>query len=78
ETAPDGIIATLSEHESIGGRFEVDGSFRGTHWTSMLETSPDEDEGVTRSAERRPPSNEEIAALRRLIDDVLGRLGASE
>src|SRR5262245_23999002 len=31
ETSADGE-ATLTEHESIGGRFEKDGSFRGTHW----------------------------------------------
>ena len=75
ETTPDGSEATLTEHQSVGGRFEVDGSFRGTYWKSTSETPPGEDEGVPRSAEHRPPSEEEIAALRRIIDDVLGRLG---
>lgn len=73
ETTPDGLEATLTEHHSLGGRFETDGSFRGTHWISVLETSPGADEGVTRSAEHRPPTDDEIAALRRIIDDALGR-----
>src|SRR6185436_1688336 len=64
ETTADGLEATLTEHHSVGGRFEADGSFRGTHWVSVLETKPGEDEGVTRSAEHRPPTDEEVAALR--------------
>jgi hypothetical protein len=76
ETTPDGDTATLSDHESVGGRFEPDGSFRGTHWKTTLETDPDDTEkSVTRSAERRPPTENEVAALRRLIDEVLARLG---
>ena len=75
ETTPDGVEATLTEHESVGGRFEDDGSFLGTYWKTMLENSPDEDESsVTRSAERRLPSDEEVAALRGIIADVLSRL----
>jgi hypothetical protein len=75
ETTPDGVEATLTEHESVGGRFEDDGSFLGTYWKTMLENSPDEDESsVTRSAERRPPSDEEVAALRGIIADVLSGL----
>ena len=74
ETTPDGSEATLTEHESVGGRFEADGSFLGTHWKSTLETKPGEDEGVTRSAEHRPPSGDEVAALRQLIDDVRARV----
>jgi len=76
ETAPhDDSIATLTDHESVGGRFESDGSFRGTHWKTTLESKPsgDDDESTTRSAENRAPSEEEIAALRRIIADVLSR-----
>jgi hypothetical protein len=76
ETAPhDDSIATLTDHESVGGRFERDGSFRGTYWKTTLESplDGDGDEGVTRSAENRPPSDDEIAALRRIIADVLSR-----
>ena len=31
EITPDGNEATLTDHESVGGRFEQDGSFRGTY-----------------------------------------------
>jgi len=76
ETAPhDDCIATVTDHESVGGRFETDGSFRGTYWKTTLESSPDGDDesSVTRSAEKRAPSEDEIIALRRIIADVLRR-----
>ena len=76
ETNPlDDCEATLTEHESVGGRFETDGSFRGTYWKTILESPPgdDNDKSVTRSAEHRPPTADEVAALRRIIEDVLSR-----
>lgn len=74
ETTPDGSEATLTEHHSVSGRFEKDGSFRGTHWTMVLENSPNEDESsVARSHEHRPPTEQEIGALRRIIEDALNR-----
>ena len=76
ETAPhDDTIATVTDHESVGGRFERDGSFTGTYWNTTLEASPDgEDEStVMRTAEKRAPSDDEVAALRRIIADVLAR-----
>lgn len=73
-TTPGGLEATLTDHESIGGRFEKDGFFRGTHWKTTLESSADDEESsIRRSAEHRPPTGAEIAALRRVIDDVLKR-----
>src|SRR6476469_1626341 len=40
----------------------------------VRETTPDDDESsVTRSAQHRQPSAEEITELRRIIDDVLNR-----
>ena len=74
ETTPDRSEATLTQHDSVGGRFEADGSFLGTHWKMTLETSPGADESTKRSAESRPPSDEEVAALRDIVDDVLSRL----
>ena len=76
ETTPDGSEATLTDHESVGGRFEQDGSFRGTYWKMTLEIAAggDEDASITRSAEHRQPSADEVSALRRIITDVLGRL----
>ena len=73
-TTPDGGVATLTDHESVGGRFEPDGSFRGT-WTLMtLECDPATDESVAKKSEQRPPSETEVAALRRLADEVLRRV----
>ena len=61
-TTPDGGVATLTDHESVGGRFEPDGSFRGT-WTLMtLECDPATDESVAKKSEQRPPSETEVAA----------------
>ena len=74
ETTPDGSEATLTEHENIGGRFEEDGSFRGTHWHTVLEQGADEEHSVTRSAEHRPPTDDEVARLRRIIADILSRV----
>lgn len=80
ETTPDGSEATLTEHESVGGRFEPDGSFRGTYWKMSLENAPggDEDASITRSVENRQPSVDEVAALRRIIADVLSRASGEE
>ena len=74
-TTPDGLGAALTDHESIGGRFEKDGSFLGTHWKTTLESSAGEEEGsITRNAEHRSPTDDEITALRGIIDDVLQRV----
>jgi hypothetical protein len=72
-TTPDGITATLTEHESVGGRFDDDGAFRGTHWRTTLESGPDSDDSITKSAESRGPTEREIAALRILIAEILKR-----
>jgi hypothetical protein len=73
DTWPDGGEARLTDHESVGGRFEEDGSFRGTHWLTTLENSADGETSITRQAVHRPPTAGEIASLRLIIDDVLRR-----
>ena len=71
ETTPDGE-ATITDHESIGGRFEHDGSFRGTYWNSRLESRGVNDEdSVTTGASNRPPTEDEIVTLSRLVEGVL-------
>ena len=72
-TADD--VATLTDHESVGGRFEKDGSFMGTHWKMTLESDPsgDDEKSVTRSSEKRTPTEAEVASLRQIIADVLSR-----
>ncbi len=58
--------------ESLGGRFEADGTFRGTHWYCVLEPGAEEhtDPG---SFTPREPSPAEARALRALLDDVCRR-----
>ena len=64
----------IFDHESIGGRFEVDGSFRGTRWRTRTEQMPEaEDDGTTTMSEPSAPTEPEIAALRQLIADVMRR-----
>jgi hypothetical protein len=73
-TKPDDeSVATITDHESIGGRFEDDGSFRGTCWKNRLECQDDQEEGVTTRAERASPTGDQINALRRIADDLLAR-----
>lgn len=71
----DDCVATVTDHESVGGRFEKDGSFLGTYWKTRLESDPsgDEEKSVTRRAEKRLPTDDEVAALRRIVADVLSR-----
>ena len=58
--------------ESIGGRIEPDGSFKGTCW---LVTGPEpvDDEPPQWESTPRPPTDAEIAALRALVAEVLAR-----
>src|SRR5262245_38097716 len=65
-TTPDGLDATLTDHESIGGRFEEDGSFLGTCTLMTLETPAGSDESSVKSTEQRPPTAAEVAALRNI------------
>jgi len=74
ETTTDDV-ATLTDHHSVGGRFEKDGSFMGTHWKMTLESDPsgDDEQSVARSSEKRAPTEAEIASLRTIIADILSR-----
>jgi hypothetical protein len=59
-------------HETIGGRFEADGRFLGTHWTSVGPDGGDEGEAALAST-RSAPTADEVAALRALVDEMLRR-----
>lgn len=71
----NGVTTTIYEHESVGGRFEDDGSFRGTRWQTRTEqlAAAGDDEGETTSVPSAP-SEADVAALRRLVADVMARL----
>jgi hypothetical protein len=58
--------------ESIGGRLEADGSFTGTCWL-VTGPEPEDDEPPQWDSTHRPPTAAEIAALRRLVVELLAR-----
>ena len=70
EIAP-GVVEYV--HENVGGRFEPDGSFHGTRWhTVTVERDGDEDTRET-NATPSPPSETDVAGIRRVVADVLRR-----
>ena len=71
-----GLTVTIYDHENIGGRFERDGSFRGTYWKTRTEQVGDDEEGAVVQSTPFPPTDEQIAALRRVVADVLRRAPA--
>lgn len=79
EIAPDGAnqdtVPGAEFHQaSIGGRFETDGSFRGTRWASVTTESEDDDEPQTKSTPSEP-SAADVAELRALVAEVMRRAG---
>ncbi|HUF35983.1 MAG TPA: hypothetical protein VMN37_08535 [Gemmatimonadales bacterium] len=59
-------------HESIGGRFEEDGTFNGTCWI-VEGPEPEEDEEPGWTMSPRPPTGAEADLLRALVAEVLRR-----
>jgi hypothetical protein len=84
--APSGAIgaddahagATAYLHESLGGRLESDGRFRGTRWRGVSREAADSAPGDG-PVDLTPtePSADEIAGLRTLVADVLRRWKAA-
>lgn len=62
----------LMRQESIGGRLEPDGSFRGTFWL-VTGPEPTDEEDPQWEAHPREPTNEEVAALTQLLAEVVRR-----
>jgi len=72
-----GSFSATTDHvefhsETIGGRFELDGTFRGTRWETSGVESPDGSEPMMNS-KRSAPSPEDIAAIKSLVSDLLKR-----
>ena len=59
--------------ESIGGRLEADGTFRGTCWL-VIGPEPADDEPPAWDMRSRSPSEEEIVALKGLVAELMRRL----
>jgi hypothetical protein len=73
----DGADVAVYDHHSIGGRFEPDGSFRGTTWRSQSEQRGlEEDDSVVTSSVPSAPTPEEISGLRQIVADVMRRAPA--
>jgi hypothetical protein len=59
-------------HESIGGRFESDGTFRGTCWSIVGPEPPDGEEPQWHMTPREPSASE-VGTLRSLVAELLRR-----
>jgi hypothetical protein len=64
----------LIRQESIGGRFELDGTFRGTCWL-VTGPEPGDEEAPQWEMTPRGPTPEEVAALRGLAEELVRRQG---
>ena len=73
EITPDGMV-TISDHESVGGRYDEAGGFHGTRWANRIECAPGEDEGRPTSTQKSSPSEDDIAALNRIVADLISRV----
>ena len=73
----DGSERPWVRQESIGGRFEVDGSFRGTYW-QVEGPEPKDDEPPRWRPVPRPPTSDEVAGLVALVEEVRRRGVAPE
>jgi hypothetical protein len=68
----DGSDRPWLRQENIGGRFEPDGSFRGTCWLTEG-PEPADDEAPQWTAVPRAPTDDEIARLRTLVEEMCRR-----
>jgi hypothetical protein len=60
-------------HENIGGRLEVDGSFRGTRWQAFCVEDSDAVELPIRSSPPAKVTEAEARALKALVAEILRR-----
>jgi hypothetical protein len=67
------VVVTIYDQETVGGRFEEDGSFRGTRWITHTEQIGDDDEHAQTTSSPSPPSDQDVASLRALVQSVIGR-----
>jgi hypothetical protein len=66
-------LVTIYDQENVGGRFDEDGSFRGTRWLTHTEQIGDDDENAHTTSLPSPPSEQDVASLRAIIDAVMKR-----
>ena len=63
----------IYDHENIGGRFETDGSFRGTRWHTHTEQPGDDEDSAVSSSHPSTPSPEDVERLGALAAWVIQR-----
>jgi hypothetical protein len=78
EEQRDGELWNVYEHHSVGGRFETDGSFRGTRWITHTEQRGDDEASTTSKATPSSPSPQDVEQLRALIAWVIERAPAGK
>lgn len=71
-TGPNATPLSEYHQESIGGRFEADGGFRGTRWISVTVELAEEEEPQISSTPSEP-SAADVASLRALVAEVIRR-----
>jgi hypothetical protein len=72
ETVQNDEAVTEYRHESLGGRLEADGSFRGTRW-HMLNVQAADGREISKEATPSEPGAAEVSALKELVAEVLRR-----
>lgn len=73
-TDADGRAVVEYRTESVGGRLEADGTFRGTRWTTLsteVEGEEPEDGELPVTATKAVPTQEEETGLRALVGELL-------
>jgi hypothetical protein len=72
DTSTESVLSAEFYHESIGGRFETDGTFRGTRWRTVGEDYSDGSEPKMESTPSEP-SAEDIVDIKALVSEIMRR-----
>jgi len=72
DTSIDSVLSTEFYQESIGGRLETDGSFRGTRWQIFGEEQPDGSDPQVRSIPSEP-SEADMDGIKALVAEIIRR-----
>ena len=71
--ARDGKTLNIYEHRSIGGRYGEDGVFHGTSWITRMEQEEGSEEVGDSTSTSSQPSQTDVAALNRIVVEVMAR-----
>jgi hypothetical protein len=71
----DGKTFNIYEHRSVGGRYAEDGVFHGTSWIIRMEQEEGSDDVGASTSTPSQPTETDIAALNRIVVEVMARRG---